>query len=154
MVRVVVAQTNALRLVVHAGLFQVVETSLGCRLPNLFELVDLLRAHLTRALDLFIQGHFHQPRQKTAVINERLPGVHVPGHVFEATGARARITAQQHDDTLRLRRNETQQKHVAAAAIVALENGLTERTVGMELHLLMLGAHQMRDNVGTRGVAA
>ena len=55
--------------------------------------------------------------------------------------------AQQHNNRVCLCRDESQQKHVSASAIVALKHRIAQLSVPMERNFLALGAHQMVDYV-------
>ena len=84
------------------------------------------------------------PRQEGAVLDERLPQAEVPALVLERPQVEARLAAQQHDDARgRARRDEAQEEHVAAAAVVALKHGVAERPFSVQRHLLELAAHQV-----------
>lgn len=61
---------------------------------------------------------------------------------------------EQHDDGIRLCRNETEHKDVSHPAGVTLEQSLTQRPVAVQRDLLVLGAHQVVDYVRPRCAAA
>ena len=146
-------QNYLLRLLIDTGPLQVLELGLGHVFPHLLELIDLLRSHLPGAILLLLAGHLDQPGEKRAVLDQRLPLVRLPVEVLERALRSARLSTQQHHHRVRLCRYEAQQEHVPASAVVALQNGLAQRPVLVQRHLLALGSNQMVDNVRARGQA-
>lgn len=116
-------------------------------LPQLLQLVDLLRRDLACAQLLLLRWDLDEPRQEAAVLDERLPLRAVPVDVLEAALAGAGLTAQQHHHRVGLGGDEAQQEDVAAAAVVALEHRLTQRPLLVQRHLLALGPHQVVHDV-------
>ena len=57
------------------------------------------------------------------------------------------MSTQQHHHRVGFGWDEPEQKHIAAAAVVALENRLAERTVLVQRHFLGLGTDQVVDDV-------
>jgi hypothetical protein len=53
------------------------------------------------------------------------------------------LPAEKHNDGIRFSRNEPQQKHVAAATVVAFEDGVAKGTVLVQGDFLVLGADEM-----------
>lgn len=64
------------------------------------------------------------------------------------------VPAEEHDDRVCLCGDETQQKGIAAATVVAFEDRVAQRPVRMQRDLLVLRPHKMVDNVAGRRVAA
>ncbi|TNN42705.1 hypothetical protein EYF80_047098 [Liparis tanakae] len=65
-------------------------------LPQLLQLVDLLGGDLTRPQLLLLGRDLHQPGQKAAVLDQRLPLRAVPVDVLQATLAGAGLPARRH----------------------------------------------------------
>ena len=74
---------------------------------------------------------------RVSKVKER--SLHPPVHVFQVALGGARLSAQQDDDRVHLGRDEAQQEHVAAAAVVALQGSFSHRAVAVEGYLLALG---------------
>jgi hypothetical protein len=82
LVRVLVAQQNRLRLVVHAGLLEVFEGGVGVVAPEIFEAVDLGEGDLAGAQLLGLAGGLDEPRQEGAIVDEGSPEGGVPGNIL------------------------------------------------------------------------
>ncbi len=61
--------------------------------------------------------------------------------------ARARLTAQEHNDSIRLGWDESEEEDILGAAVVTFENRVTESRLRMELDLLVAGTDEVVDDV-------
>lgn len=86
---------------------------------------------------LGITGRGYEPRQKPAVFDQRLPSRDIPAHVLGRWSGTTRLAAQEHNDRIRLGRDETEEEDVLCAAVVALENGIAEGGLGVKLYFFM-----------------
>jgi len=57
------------------------------------------------------------------------------------------LAAQENHNSVGLCRNESKEKDIFRAAIVAFENGVSERAAGMELDLLVPCSNKVVDDV-------
>jgi hypothetical protein len=64
---------------IDSRLLQILECRLCIVLPHLLQFGNLSGSHLTTALLFLLGGHLDQPGEKTAVGNQRLPLLLVPG---------------------------------------------------------------------------
>lgn len=64
------------------------------------------------------------------------------------------MTTKQNHDSVRLSRNEAKKKNVLSAAVVALEDGVSERAAGVELNFFVPCSDEVVNDVGGRGVAS
>ena len=94
-----------------------------------------------------IARHLDQPRQEATITDERLPLGQIPVLLTRARLLRTGLTTEEHHNRIGLGGNESQEKYVPRAAVVALENGFSEGAISMKGHLLMFGSHQMVDNM-------
>ena len=92
-------------------------------------------------------SHLDKPGEKLPVSDERPPALLLPVHVLQAVLGRTRLPAKQHHHAVRLRWDEPKYKHVSRPAAVALENGLSEWTILVQGHLLVLGPDQVVHDV-------
>eukprot|EP00162_Nutomonas_longa_P007159 comp17556_c0_seq1/m.29875 comp17556_c0_seq1/g.29875 ORF comp17556_c0_seq1/g.29875 comp17556_c0_seq1/m.29875 type:complete len:368 (+) comp17556_c0_seq1:373-1476(+) len=148
-----ILQRDWIRFFVDTGPLQVLELGLGLALPELLEPRDLLSSDLACAHLLGLRRHLDEPRQERAVVNQRLP-LGVPVGVLECVAVETRVSAEQHDDAFVLFRNESEKKHILAAAVVAFEHRVAHRALFMQRNFLVSRAHQVRYNVRAAGVAA
>mmetsp|Transcript_14828 Transcript_14828/g.28550 ORF Transcript_14828/g.28550 Transcript_14828/m.28550 type:complete len:338 (+) Transcript_14828:3813-4826(+) len=153
LVGVLISQSNGLRLVINAGLFKILPRCIRVCFPQLLHFVDLLGGDLAHTQLLLFGWHLDQPGQEAAVHNQRLPRGQVPVHVFQAVRREAGLSAQQHHDVLCARVDEPQQEHVAAPAVVALEQRLSHLAGLVQGNLLVLGAHQMAHHMAGGSLA-
>jgi len=66
---------------------------------------------------------------------------------LEVAGGGTRLSTEQYDDRVGLGRNEAEQKYILAAAVVALEQCFTERSVAMKTHLFSFGTHLHKSTI-------
>lgn len=64
------------------------------------------------------------------------------------------MPTEKHNDRITLCRDEAEHKDVLATAVIALGNGLAQRTLCVQDNLLMLGSDEMVDNMRGRSIAA
>lgn len=57
------------------------------------------------------------------------------------------LPAQQDNHRISFSRDESQEEHVTAATVVALQNSFTQRPILVKSHFLALGSHEMVHNV-------
>jgi hypothetical protein len=98
--------------------------------------------------------YLDEPREEAAIVDEGKPLCKVPIHVLQAGRISARIAAEEHHHRLSLGGNEPEKEHVLATAVVALEDGVTQRAVGVQTHFLVLRSNQMVDDVRAARAAA
>ena len=67
--------------------------------------------------------------------------------------ARIYIPAQQNDDGIALRRNESQHKDVLTSTIVTFGRRLSQRALGVQNNFFVFRADKVIDDVRRRGVA-
>ena len=70
---------DLLRLLVHARLFEILELGLGVVLPQLLQLIDLLRRDLASTQLLLFRGNLDEPGQELPVLDQRRPLRWIPG---------------------------------------------------------------------------
>mmetsp|Transcript_18544 Transcript_18544/g.43512 ORF Transcript_18544/g.43512 Transcript_18544/m.43512 type:complete len:278 (+) Transcript_18544:2345-3178(+) len=139
LVRVLVSGHDGLWLLIEAWFFEILESGAGILLPQLLQLVDLRGRNLACASLLLLRWHLHKPGEEAFVgIDQRQPLRQVPVHILETVGVQARLAAEQNHHRLRLGRNETKEKGVATTTVVALKNGLAQRTIGVKRNFLVL----------------
>ena len=73
-----VPQQDLLWLLIHARFLQILQAGLRVVLPQLLQLVDLLRGDLTGPQLVLVCRHLHQPGQELAVLDQGLPLGRVP----------------------------------------------------------------------------
>jgi hypothetical protein len=141
-----------------------------------------VRTYLTSSQLFLLRWNLDQPGQEAPILNQWKPLCRVPVHIFQAGRAGTwlaemqrnmsmqyvnrptvlrwhhcsfdqYIPTQQHNNRLGFGRYETKKKHIARTAVVALQDGFAERTIGMQTDLLVLGTHEMVDDVRAGCVA-
>ena len=81
----VIPKQHLLRLLVNAGFLEVLVGGVRVLLPQLLQLVDLLRRDLPRAHLVALARTLHQPRQEAPVHDQRLPLLLIPGKKHHTT---------------------------------------------------------------------
>eukprot|EP01136_Pigoraptor_vietnamica_P001187 Opistho-1_new@27494 len=154
LVGVLILCEHRVRVLVDARLLEIVQLGRGIRLPHILHALDLVRRDLPGAQLLVLAGHLDEPGEERVVVDDRLPLREIPVHVANASLRRARLTAEQHHDRVGLRGDEAKKEHIAATAVVTLENRVAKRAVPMQHHLLVLGADKVVDDVARRRAEA
>jgi hypothetical protein len=76
-----------------------------------------------------------EPREEAAVIDQRLPHGEVPVLILCDRLRRAGLPTQEDDNRVCLGRDEPEEEHVPATAVVALESGFPKGRVLVQRHL-------------------
>lgn len=93
--------------------------------------------------------HLDQPGEELAILHEGVPMAQVPIHILQRRdGLHAHPTQQDHD-AARVRRDESQHERVLRSAVVALEDGVPQRALRVELDLVRPAPDQVVDEVGS-----
>lgn len=94
---------------------------------------------MTSAKLLGIRRGGHEPGQEGALFDQGLPAGNIPTHVLGRSACGARLSTEKNDHGVCLGRDEAEEKHVFVTAVVALENGVAQCRVGVQLNFLMTG---------------
>lgn len=89
----------------------------------------------------------HKPREKAAVLNQRLPPGSIPAHVLRRGRGGTWLTAKQDDDSVGFRRDKSKEENVLRTAIIAFEGRVAKRGLGMELYFFVSSSNQVIDNM-------
>ena len=92
--------------------------------------------------------HRHQPRQKLPILNEGMPLSQLPIHILQRRHRLDANPTKQYHHTRTARRYETQNERILGGAIVAFQDGIAQRRLGMELDLVRSRANQVMYEMG------
>lgn len=153
LVGILIPQEHRVGILILAGLFKIFEGGHRVILPHVLELHNLGRGDLPGPELLLVSGDLDEPGEEGLVLNDGGPLGEIPRGILVHRAGGTGLPAQEDDDRIRLGGDEPEEEDVATAAIITLEEGLPEGPIRVQDDLLVLGADQVVDDVGARGVA-
>ena len=101
---------------------------------------EYVKAILIESKNKTKPSHRNQPRQEFPILHQRMPLSQLPIHILQRRHGLYTHPTKQYHHTRTTGRYKTQNEWILGCAIVAFQDGIAQRRLGMELDLIGAGA--------------